>query len=70
MIACRTNKIEEPEKIVRIKKKLDKIGNRYKARIGKEINDYAKKIGFPMLFGVIIDLKLVGKTKGGVNRDS
>jgi len=70
MILYRTNKIAEPEKILKINEKLDKIGNRYKSRIGKEINDYAKKIGFPMFFGVIIDLKLVGKTKDGVNHDS
>jgi tetrahydromethanopterin S-methyltransferase subunit G len=63
MILYRTNKIAEPEKILKINEKLDKIGNRYKSLIGKEINDYAKKIGFSMLFSVIIDLKLVGKTK-------
>lgn len=63
MIVYRTNKITEPEKILKINEKLDKIGNMYKSLIGKEINDYAKKIGFPMLFSVIIDLKLVGKTK-------
>ena len=70
MIVYRVNEIAEPEKILQLKKKLEKIGNRYKDRIGKEINAYAKKIGIPMLLNVIIDLKLVGKTKEGVNYHS
>lgn len=63
MIAYRTDKITEPEKLKKVKKKLDKIGNKYKAPIVKEIEDYCKKIGFGVYFDVIIDLKLVGKVR-------
>ena len=70
MMVYRTNKIAEPEKLVKIKKRLEKIGNRHKNQIGREINDYAKKIDFPMFLSVIIDLKLTGKAKDEVNRDS
>jgi len=66
MIGYRTNKIAEPKKILIIKKKLDKIGNKYKKQISGEINDFAKKIGFPLALNVIMDLKLLGKTKGEV----
>lgn len=63
MIAYKTNKIPEPEDLRKLKKKLDKVGNKYKAQICKEISDYAKKIGFSLFFDVIMDLKLVGKVK-------
>lgn len=53
----------DSEKLKKIKKKLDKIGNKYKALIVKEIEDYCKKIGFGIFFDIIIDLKLVGKVK-------
>lgn len=63
MIAYRTDKFPEPEKLRKVKKELDKIGNKYKVPIVKEIEDYCKKIGFSISFDVIIDLKLVGKVK-------
>lgn len=62
-MAYKTNKIREPEKLRKLKKKLDEIGNKYKAPIAKEIEDYCKKIGFGIFFDVIIDLKLMGKVK-------
>lgn len=70
MMVYRTDKIAEPEKVLKIKKKLEKIGNKYKNKICEEINDYAKKIGLPMFLGVIINLKLVCKTKDEVNYHS
>ena len=63
MIAYKTNKIPEPEVLRKLKKKLDKIGNKYRTQIGKEINDYCKKIGFGTFVDIIMDLKLVGKVK-------
>ena len=63
MIAYKPNKIAEPEKLMKVKKKLDKIGNKYKPQIVKKIDDYCKKIGFSMFFDVVIDIKLVGKVK-------
>lgn len=63
MIAHKTNKIPEPEILRKLKKKVDKIGNKYKTRIDKEIKDYCKKIGFGMFVDIIMDLKLVGKVK-------
>lgn len=63
MMAYRTNKIPEPEKLRKLKKKVDKIGNKYKTQIDKEINDYCKKIGFGMFVDIIMDLKLVGRVK-------
>ena len=63
MIAYKPNKIPEPEKLRKLKKKLDKIGNKYKAPIVKEIDDYCKKIGFGMFFDIIIDIRLEGKVK-------
>jgi len=39
MIAYRTDKFPEPEKLREIKKKLDKIGSKYRTQISKEIND-------------------------------
>ncbi len=63
MIAYRTDKIPEPEKLKYIKKELDKIGEKYITKIGKEINDYCKKIGFNMFIDVIMDLSFVGKVK-------
>ena len=63
MIAFRTDKITKPEKLLKLKKESDKIGNKYKDLICEEINAYAKKIGIPMRFSVIIDLKLYGKRR-------
>ena len=63
MIAYKTNKISEPEDLKKLKKKLDKIGNKYRTQICKEISDYAKKIGFSLIFDIILDLKLIGKVK-------
>lgn len=63
MIAYRINKFPEPEKLKLLKKKLDIIGNKYRTKVVKEINDYCKKIGFDMAIDVIMDLSFVGKVK-------
>ena len=63
MIAYKTNKMIDLEKLIEVKKKLDKIGNKYRTQIGKEINDYCKKVGLGMFVDIIMDLKLVGRIK-------
>ena len=63
MIVYRTDEFPEPEKLREIKKKLEKIGSKYRTQISKEINDYCKKIGFDMFVDVIMDLKFMGKVK-------
>lgn len=63
MIVHKTNKIPDSEVLRKLKKKVDKIGNKYKTQIDKEIKDYCKKIGLGMLVDIIMDLKLVGKVK-------
>ena len=63
MIVYRTDKFPEPEKLREIKKELDKIGKKYRTKIGKKINDYCKKNGFDMFVDIIMDLSFVGKVK-------
>jgi len=63
MIVFETDKIANPKQLLKLKKEADKIGNKYKDLICEEINAYAKKIGIPMRFSVIVDLKLFGKRR-------
>lgn len=63
MMVHKTNKIPEPEKLRKLKKKVDKIGKKYKTQIDKEIKDYCKEIGLGMFVDIFMDLKLLGKVK-------
>ena len=63
MIAYKPDSNIDPYKIIKIKRKIGIISNKYKAQIIKEITDYARRIKLGLDLNIIINIKVVGKNK-------
>ena len=63
MIAYKPDSNINPDKIIKIKRKIAIISNKHKAQIIKEITDYARRIKLGLDLNITINIKVVGNER-------